>query len=96
MRNVTFNDIDTMYRLNARFNRTVVCAYYGWHGHGNNYKEHEFLYVHAKNERFELVVDTSLLEENDDFNYLVLDGKKHLLNEFKTWKDVEVAIVSRL
>lgn len=88
MINATFKQVDNMYRLNPRFRQTIIHSYYGKYGHNNK----DFLYIHAKNVKFELVVDTVLIDEFDDFNYLTIDGVQHSLNDFDSWEQVEVEI----
>lgn len=92
MINATFEQVDKMYRLNPKFHQTLICSYYGKYGHNSK----DFIYIHAKNARFELVVDTGLIDEWDDFNYLTIDGVRHSLNEFDSWEQVEVEINKRL
>lgn len=92
MINATFKQVDKMYRLNPKFRQTIICSYYGQYGHDNN----DFIYIHAKNARFELVVDTMLIDEWDDFNYLTIDGVRHSLNEYDSLEQVEAEINKRL
>ena len=91
----TFEQIDHFYTQNGHFNRHVLSAYYGWNGTGYRLDE-EFLHLHAKNDRFELMVDTDLICDYDEENYLVLDGRRHLLNDFDSWEQVEEEINKRL
>lgn len=92
MINATFKQVDNMYRLNPKFRQTIICQYYGKYGHNDK----DFIYIHAKNVRVELVVDTALIAEWDDVNYLTLDGFRHPLNDFESWEQVEVEINKRL
>ena len=97
MIHATFEQVDNMYHLNSHFRDTITFSYYGWYGHGADCRnDTEFMYIHAKNTRFELVVCTSLFDEWDDFNHLILDGRRYLLNEFETWEQVEAEINKRL
>lgn len=92
MINATFEQVDKMYRLNPKLRQTIIRSYYGKYGHDNK----DFIYIHAKNVRFELVVDTGLIYEWDDDNYIILDGVRHPLNDFASWEQVEVEINKRL
>ena len=93
----TFEKVDKMYRLNPHFRDTITFSYYGSYGHGMNCRnDTPFMYIHAKTDRFELVVDTALFGEWDDFNYLMLDGRRYLLNDFDSWEQVEAEINKRL
>ena len=92
MTNATFKQVDKMYRLNPKLRQTIIHSYYGKYGHDNK----DFIYIHAKNARFELVVDTALIDEWDDFNHSILDGVRHSLNAFDSWEQVEEEINKRL
>lgn len=92
-----FEQVDNMYRNNQRFCKTIVefddvpvvedeRAYY----------DKGYLRIRAKNERFELLVDTDFLDERYDYNYLILDGVRHSLNDFDSWEQVEFEINKRL
>lgn len=87
-----FEQVDKMYRLNPKFRQTIIHSYYGQYGHDNK----DFIYIHVKNARFELVVDTALIDEWDDFNCLTIDGVRHFLNDFESWEKVEAEINKRL
>lgn len=92
MINATFEQVDKMYRLNPKFRQTIICSYYGKYGHDNK----DFIYIHAKNTRFELVVDTALIDEEDGFNYVTIDCVRHSLNDFDSWEQVASEINKRL
>ena len=97
MINATFEQVDNMYRLNPHFRDTITFSHYGSYGHSMDCRnDTPFLYIHAKTARFELVVDTALFGEWDDFNFLILDGRRYLLNDFDSWEQVEAEINKRL
>ena len=96
MINAGFNQIDSFYRSNPYFRQCILCAYYGWAGSGGNCFEEQILHLHAKNERFELMLNTGLINIDDTFNFLILDGKCYNLNVFTDWEKVEAEIIIRL
>lgn len=96
MINADFNQIDSFYRSNPSFRQCILCAYYGWAGSSGNCFEEQILQLHAKNARFELTINTGLINTYDTFNFLILDGKRYNLNVFPDWAKVEAEIIIRL
>lgn len=97
MINATFEQVDNMYRHNPLFRKTIfefddVPVVEG----ESAYSDKGYLRVRAKNDRFELLVDTDFLDDRYDYNYLILDGVRHSLNDFDSWEQVEAEIVKRL
>lgn len=89
--------VDNTYRNNPRFRKTIfdfddVPVVEG----ESVYSDKGYLRIRAKNDRFELLVDTDFLDECHDYNYLILDGVRHSLNDFDSWEQVEEEINKRL
>lgn len=89
--------VDNTYRNNPRFRKTIfefddVPVVEG----ESAYSDKGYLRIRAQNDRFELLVDTDFLDDRYDYNYLILDGVRHSLNDFDSWEQVEEEINTRL
>ncbi len=99
MINATFEQVDNMYRHNPRFRKTILnpdSVYEPVREGVDCHCKKDYICIHAKNDRFELFVNTDFLDERYDYNYVILDGVRHSFNDFDSWEQVEAEIVKRL
>ena len=105
MTSITVNEIDEFHRMNPKFRdcETVYTEFLVGNG-VNIYDDKPVLDVHASNERFELKIDTQMLNweldnecsPDENTNYLIIDGVKRRLSEYDSWTSVSEAIKSVL
>ena len=105
MTSITVNEIDKFHRMNPKF-RDCETVYTEFSiGNGVNLSDAKpVLDVHASNERFELKIDTQMLNwelanecsPDETTNYLIIDGVKRRLSEYDSCTSVSEAIKSVL
>ena len=105
MKSITVNEIDEFHCRNSKFRDCETVYIETLVGNGvNMYDAKPVLDVHASNERFELKIDTQMLNwelaneclPDETTNYLIIDGVKRRLSEYDSWTSVSEAIKSVL
>ena len=105
MTSITVNEIDEFHRMNPKFRDCETVYTEFLIGNGVNLHDAKpVLDVHASNERFELKIDTQMLNwelanecsPDETTNYLIIDGVKRRLSEYDSWTSVSEAIKSVL